>query len=206
MDGFLYIPDRSMWFFHPYRERPSMRRKLLTTLAVIGLVAAAGCTIPGGGGSTGTVDTYVSDQPNAIDDFEHLNVTVTMVGFHEASNQSWIAYNTTRTVDLTRLQGDNATLLGSFPVPAGNYTKVFIHVSNVTGTLKSGQPVTVTVPSNTLQVSTPFTIESGETVSFVYDLSVVKQGSHSYTVLPQATESGPNQPVDPIENASAPTA
>lgn len=177
-----------------------MRRKLLTTLAVVGLVAAAGCTIPGGGGSTGTVDVYASDQPNAIDDFEQLNVTVTMVGFHQASNESWIAYNTTRTVDLTRLQGTNASLLGSFPVPAGDYTKVFITVSSVDGTLESGQPVNVTVPSDTLQLSTPFSVESGESVSFVYDVTVVKKGSHSYSVLPQAGESGPNQPFDPIGN------
>ena len=31
---------------------------------------------------SGTVDFYVSDQPNDMDDFEHLNVTVTTVRFH----------------------------------------------------------------------------------------------------------------------------
>lgn len=42
-----------------------------------------------------------------------------MVGFHQASNDTWIAYNTTRTVDLTRLRGDNASLIGSFRLPTG---------------------------------------------------------------------------------------
>jgi len=33
-------------------------------------------------GGSGTVDFYVSDRPNDMDDFEHLNVTVTSVRFH----------------------------------------------------------------------------------------------------------------------------
>jgi hypothetical protein len=36
------------------------------------------------GQATGSVDFYVSDEQNAIDDFEHLNVTVTEVGLHRA--------------------------------------------------------------------------------------------------------------------------
>lgn len=35
-------------------------------------------------GSTGTIDFYISDQPNAIDEFDHLTVNITKVGFHRA--------------------------------------------------------------------------------------------------------------------------
>lgn len=67
------------------------RAAVLTAL----LVLLAGCTTgiggPGasptdidGSGSqaTGSVAFYLSDQPTAIGDFAHLNVTVTQVGFH----------------------------------------------------------------------------------------------------------------------------
>jgi len=35
---------------------------------------------------TGTVTFYISDQPAAIEDFEHLNVTITKVGFQQAGS------------------------------------------------------------------------------------------------------------------------
>jgi len=39
-------------------------------------------------GETGTVNMYISDERNAIDDFEHLNVTVTRVGVKPAGDDS----------------------------------------------------------------------------------------------------------------------
>lgn len=81
-----------------------MTRTHATLLAAL-LVVLAGCSgaVPGGpstsspndssgpgdGGtsSTGTVNFYVSDEPNAIDDFEHLNVTITKVGFHKVGDE-----------------------------------------------------------------------------------------------------------------------
>lgn len=75
---------------------------------------------------------------------------------------------------------------------------MFISISSVNGTLKNGAPANVSVPSNTLQISTPFSVESGQTVSFVYDVTVVQKGDHGYAILPQAGESGPDQPVNPI--------
>lgn len=73
-----------------------MRQFLQPALLAAVLVLLAGCaasvpgdptTAPSGddglaADSTGGVAFYLSDQPNAIDDFEHLNVTVTQVGFH----------------------------------------------------------------------------------------------------------------------------
>jgi len=44
--------------------------------------AATGDSTDGTDADTGTVNFYVSDQPNDMDDFEHLNVTITQVQFH----------------------------------------------------------------------------------------------------------------------------
>lgn len=72
-----------------------MRHATGAALLTAVLVLLAGCTMglggPGAGptdggdpGSqpTGSVAFYLSDQPTAIGDFAHLNVTVTQVGFH----------------------------------------------------------------------------------------------------------------------------
>lgn len=77
-----------------------MRRHGLAAILIATLVVLAGCTGgvgPGVGSSddttgtattdgsgTGTVQFYISDQPSAIEDFDHLNVTITQVGFQQA--------------------------------------------------------------------------------------------------------------------------
>jgi hypothetical protein len=76
-----------------------MARNWYPTVAVALLVVLAGCA--GGigtpttqptdgngpaGGDSATVNFYISDERNDIDDFEHLNVTVTEVGFERADS------------------------------------------------------------------------------------------------------------------------
>lgn len=43
---------------------------------------------PNPSGTTGTVAFYISDEPNAIGDFEHLNVTITKVGLHRTGTEA----------------------------------------------------------------------------------------------------------------------
>lgn len=159
---------------------------------------------------------YLSDQPNAIDDFEHLNVTVSKVGFRRAgtangSNETngsndtdapgWTEVDVDdRTVDLTRLKGENATLLSRFELGAGEYTKVFIHVTEVNGTLTDGSGAEVELPSDKLQLNQDFRVEANQSVDFVYDIAVVKRGnSGSYNVKPNAGQSGTDVPVRKVE-------
>lgn len=85
-----------------------MNRHALAAALVAGLVLLAGCSSgltgsPDGtateesaldgettaeeiDGETGTVNMYISDEQNAIDDFEHLNVTITRVGVKPAGD------------------------------------------------------------------------------------------------------------------------
>ncbi len=268
-----------------------MKRTVLVVL-VAALVVLAGCsgaspggqsgdgTTPGtdGGagdgsttsdGDTGTVRFYVSDQQMAIDDFRHLNVTITGITFHKADDgadggesdeedesgdgnetetnetaeptatpTNATATNETnesdagegaddggsgdgddgadggdgesdgesgskiqvdvdsRTVDLTELKGENATLVEEYDLPSGKYTKVFLHVGAVEGILKDGTQVNVKLPSEKLHLNKGFTLEPNKTVSFVYDVSVVKAGkSGKYILKPVISESGPDQEI-----------
>ena len=85
-----------------------MNRNALAAALVAGLVLFAGCSsgltgspdgtategsaLDGGTtaeateGETGTVNVYISDEQNAIGDFEHLNVTITRVGVKPAGD------------------------------------------------------------------------------------------------------------------------
>ncbi|MFB6161757.1 MAG: DUF4382 domain-containing protein [Haloferacaceae archaeon] len=192
----------------------------LSTVLVAALVVLAGCAgaggsaTPGGGatdpgsdatGASGgsstadrsTVDFYVSDERNDIGDFEHLNVTVTRVGFQRRGG-NWTEHEVDdATVDLTRLQGANATLIESFDVPNGTYTKVFVYVSEVNGTLTDGSDQRVKLPSGKIQLDEQFTVGNGETVDFVFDITVHEAGkSGKYVLQPVASESGTDVPIE----------
>jgi len=209
------------------------------------LLLLAGCAgsvpaLDGSGGSgdatqTGRMNFYVSDEQNAIGDFEHLNVTVTAVAFQHANasadgaaeattdgnetdgdasgdasantstetysraevqdkqaSEDWVVRDIdNRSVDLTTLQGANATMLADFDVPAGDYETAMVYVSDVNATLKSGQQVDVKLPSEKLHVNKPFTVGDGESVDFVFDMTVVEKGnSGGYNLKPVVAESG----------------
>ncbi|MFC5368487.1 DUF4382 domain-containing protein [Salinirubrum litoreum] len=279
-----------------------MRRHGLTAILFATLVVLAGCTggVGPGVGSTddttgtaamdgsgsGTVQFYISDQPSAIEDFEHLNVTITQVGFQQAdggdaganeteesddetetneteesddetetneteepgddeteTNETeepgddetempnstadpetddgdeadeeddsetedadeddsepgdWETYDVDdRTVDLTRLQGANATRLTSMNVSNGTYSKVFVYVSEINATLENGEQVNVKLPSEKLQLNTEFTVGNGEAVDFVFDITVKKAGnSGKYILQPVVSESGTSDQVE----------
>lgn len=86
-----------------------MNRNALAAALVAGLVLLAGCSSGFTGssdgttgesaldgettaeeieGETGTVNMYISDEQNAIEDFEHLNVTITRVGVKPAGEET----------------------------------------------------------------------------------------------------------------------
>jgi hypothetical protein len=295
--------------------------RIVPTLLVAALVVLAGCAggIAGPGADStadessesGTVQFYVSDERNAIDQFEHLNVTVTSVGFaevdadagdeteREVDNESegglavalvgnftpgenatvratyegdaaanvtadvetgdrdvtvqtdangtatvmvpenatefdveaetaengtyggseaefsvevesesdddgeteWIERDVdNRSVDLTELQGANATALGNLSVPEGDYEKVFVHVDEVNGTLKTGEEVNVKLPSQKLQLNEEFTVGSEQNVDFVFDITVFDAGnSGKYILKPVASESGIDVPIVDVD-------
>ena len=293
-------------------------KRTVVSLLVASLVVLAGCAggITGQSGTqtqsadSGTVQFYVSDEANAISQFEHLNVTVTKVGlaqsgdadvnasgewdvesesedglqlsvdgnvsdgenatvtltydgdavanttvdvstgetettvmtddngtatvqmpagaeeftleaetgadsqYGESEAQLEFEYETeaegdnewverdvdSRTVDLTELQGANATLLGNMSVPAGEYEKVFVHVDEVNGTLQSGKQVNVKLPSEKLHLNEDFTVDAEGDIEFVFDITVFEAGnSGKYILKPVASESGTDVPIESVD-------
>jgi len=288
-----------------------MRREL-SVVALAGLLVLAGCSsavAPGGSGAgtptdgdvgttataamgatdatgSGTVNFYVSDERNAIGDFEHLNVTVETVSFRPTGDDGavgeeadtpdptgtpdptdtpgnegeegseertgtsepadspeptdapegeadrgesddgeaqgddsegesddgkgegddgegdaeWVTREVNATtVDLTGLQGENATMLSRFDLPNGTYTQVRLHVAEANGTLTSGGDVRVKLPSERLRLNERFTVGDGDAVDFVFDATVFEAGeSGEYILKPVASESGTDVPIKEV--------
>jgi hypothetical protein len=145
----------------------------------------------------------ISDDVNAIDDFQSLNVSISKSGFQSGDEAGqWLEFDPeVKVVDLTLLQGDKAQEIWRGEVPEGQYTKVFIQVSNVSGVLKATDgPMSVKLPSGKLQISRPFEVTGGAVTDFVYDVTVVKAGeSGKYVIKPQVGQSGAGQKFEKID-------
>jgi len=139
----------------------------------------------------------VSDEVNSIGDFQKLDLSMSNVILHLGGDEEKrIEFEPgIQTVDLTDLQGNRAQEIWRGDVPEGEYSKVFLEVSQVSGILwDSGEEVEIKLPSGKLQISKPFKVESGEVTNFVYDLTVVKAGkSGQYILKPQIGQSGADQ-------------
>ncbi len=154
---------------------------------------------------TGTFVLHVTDQPSAIGDFDILNVSVSEVMLHrtgdteaeaEAGNNGttnetgeWIALEPLRhTFDLTKLQDGNMTTIVNESVETGKYTQVRLIVESANG-IANENTVNVTVPGGMLKIVKPFTIIENQTVTFIFDINVVKAGQ-KYNLVPVIGKSG----------------
>jgi len=150
---------------------------------------------------------WISDENNAITDFERLDVIISEIGVHQSGESAtWQTLDPNPDPDedgipginLRLLEGEKALVVWEGALPAGDYTKVFIYVEDedITGILLSGETADVKLPSNKLQISKPFTISDDSVVEFVYDITVVKTGNEDkYNLLPQIAQSGPDQDI-----------
>ena len=139
----------------------------------------------------------ISDEVNAIGDFESLNVSISKIGLLLGGDtDQWVEFEPeVKQVDLTLVLGDKTQEIWQGNVPEGQYTKVFIYVTDVHGILKeTGQTVDVKLPSQKLHISKPFQVTADTVTSFTYDLTVVATGSPQsgikYILKPQVDQSG----------------
>ena len=142
---------------------------------------------------------YVSDQPNDIGDFEQLLVTVSRIELKPRDGGQWVEIVPEPvSIDLVQLQGTLATELWRGNLPEGEYDTVFLSIDSIQGTLESsGEPADVKLPSDRLHVQSPFTATTSEELSYVFDITVHRNGS-GYVVSPQATESGIGRDIEPV--------
>jgi len=160
----------------------------------------------------------ISDDVNAMEDFEHLYVTIDSIGLHQGGESGkWHVLEPFPDpdadgidgIDLRPLEGPKALVIWSGYVDPGEYTKVFIYVDSVMGILVApaeGETIDVKLPSEKLQISKPFTIssDSDSVVNFVYDITVVKAGKNGkYILQPRIAQSGTNQDINDVTPLTA---
>ena len=148
----------------------------------------------------------ISDEVNAIGDFQSVNITISKIGLKLGGDEGqWVELDpVVGEVDLTLLQGDKAREIWQGDIPLGQYNQVFIYVDNVTGVLtedNGGGVVEIKLPSSKLHMSEPFEVTSDTAVSFVYDITVHEAGnSGQYILKPQIAESGADQKFELVGN------
>ena len=139
----------------------------------------------------------ISDDVNAIGDFQSLNISISKIGLQqEGEANQWIEFDPeVEEVDLTLVQGDKSQEIWRGDIPEGQYSTVFIHVDGVHGVLKeTGQTVEVKLPSQKLHIPKSFQITADTVTSFTYDVTVIATGSPQsgikYILKPQVGQSG----------------
>jgi len=138
----------------------------------------------------------VSDDVNAIADFESVDVTIDTVMLFASGAGKWLEIEPEiKQVDLASVQGDDSIQIWRGELPEDEYTKVVINVQSVRGVLKAtGETIDIKLPSSKLQLHLPFRVTAGTITSFTYDITVFStgggHGSGKYILKPQAGESG----------------
>jgi hypothetical protein len=177
---------------------------MLAALLLVGCAAPATTVPPTSGDSSQDVNfrLLISDEPNAIDDFEELWVTISVMGLVPADGSSSVHTEITLdpsiSVNLVELADENAVAAWEGYIPEGEYAKVFLYVDSVDGLLAgSDDAINIKLPSNKLQLDHSFAIEEGDdggVTNFVYDITVIRAGnSGMYLLQPQLGESGPDR-------------
>ena len=147
----------------------------------------------------------ISDDVNAIGDFESVNISISKIGLLRSGDSDQLIEFEPELgeVDLTLVQGDKTQEVWRGNIPEGEYTNVFIKVSVVRGILKeTGEEVEIKLPSQKLHISKRFQVSADKLTKFTYDLTVVAAGSPQsgikYILKPQVDQSGADhQPIEP---------
>jgi len=122
------------------------------------------------GSSKGILTIQVMDKPVAL---KHLNMTIDWVKIQD-QDENW--HNLTLKTepfyfDLLALQNVSETL-SETEIPAGNYTKIWMHVLTANATYPDGTDVPLTVPSDVIKVllKPHLSLEGGGQVTVLIDL------------------------------------
>jgi len=164
-------------------------RLKIGALGALGMLA--GCSGGGGGddGGTGTISLAIMDAP--VHDATAVVVTFTGVSLKPQGDGPAIDINfqQPKQLDLLTLTADNAaTLLEDYPVPAGHYNWLELHVDakhdgdafdSYAKTLSGGQEeIELEVPSGRLRLVSGLTITANQETSFLIDWNLHKGLNH----------------------------
>jgi len=135
----------------------------------------------------------ISDKPGDINDFENFDITITQVRLQPAGSKEWLTLTPeTQTVDLTQVQGEQFQEMWRGHVPAGQYSRLRVYVSESKGNLKStGETIDVRMPGNVAYLPVPFEVANNRVTIYTFDITVVGVGDDgTYVLKLQVGDSG----------------
>ncbi len=152
-------------------------------------------TASAGGASTGNVAILLTDAPS--DAFSEVNITITRIELLGEGGSRVEVFNGERTIDLLSLR-DNSDLFSIADVPAGDYEKIRLTVTNVTLVKRDEQgtvieTITPRLPGGgriDLNPRDPFRVAADATLVLEIDIDaeksihVSKQGNGDYLFRP----------------------
>lgn len=164
-------------------------KALIFGLILVSTIFISGCVEEEAGLKTTLTEIKIGDMPT--DDFDNIWINFSDIRLH--SNESgWIiipANESVLPIDLLDLhiKGINVTL-GIANISIGNYTKLWLNITNATGKLNSssGEIINFTIPSGILKIQQIFKLEKGEnsiTIDIDLNNSILKYGD-DYKLLP----------------------
>lgn len=138
---------------------------------VVGGVYFPGIRLPRTASTKGKLTILVMDAPVEL---EHLNVTIDWVNIKDKKG-NWIDLEIKGGapfyVDLLSLQNVTETL-SETEIPAGNYSRLNLHVLTANATGVGGDTIKLKIPSDILKVvfAPPLKVESGGSTTVLIDL------------------------------------
>jgi len=163
------------------------RVRFLAILLVAMMSLLAGCGSSGGGGGsspgtaeTGSVAIFIKDGP--ADEFAQIWVTITQVELLPVSGSPVVIYDNPAgcTVDILDYSDEDFLLKIHRSVPAGQYSKIRLRVTNIELVPKAGSAIgsniEVKLPSGKIDLNPrgTFTVTSGGTLSVRLDMDANK--------------------------------
>ena len=159
--------------------------------------------------TTGTLTVSIKDAPV---DLSKLEVTIDNIDVQSKDN-GWISipfFVGVQSVrfDLLSLR-DISQELSTTQIPAGNYTKIRLHVRDATATYKDGTTDSLNVPSDKIDVIIHFEVKAASTTNVMIDMTadfVAISNSHNLRPVLKATIVPSEAPISPPPSSSGPLA
>lgn len=128
----------------------------------------------------GTIEILISDHRDAIGDFSSFEVELSSIELHRAGEPietGWLELQPLRPlVDLTEVIGEDSVLVIQQTIPAGSYDAIRINVSDIHGTLLSGEEVALGSFSEAARQEVA--LLDGQTATLLVDLKVQSRDDH----------------------------
>jgi len=163
----------------------------MKTIAILGVIVAAGLTFSGchKEQGTSTMNVRMVDAPG---DFQQVNVEVLGVQVHHDA-QGWVSLPTvTGVYDLLTLQNDvSAVLVNTGQIPSGNVSQIRLLLGSHNSVMVDSTMYDLATPSaqqSGLKINVGYNFQPNETYELTLDFdaakSIVIQGNGSYSLKP----------------------